>query len=174
MKYKSIIFIIATSILAIAPLTNAIAQFANTDAGPQTGLPRSSLTIQTASGARQFQVELAATPSSREIGMMWRTQIGRTQGMLFSHRDNAPRAFWMKNTLIPLDIIYIRQNGTIARIARNAQPLNLAPIPSGEPVSAVLEIGGGEADRQNIREGNRVIHPIFHNVPTAQKHKKRR
>ena len=147
---------------------SAFAQYANTEAGPQTGLPKSTLSVKTTSGSRIFTVELANTYSSREIGMMWRQSIGRTEGMLFNHPDIAPRAYWMKNTLIPLDIIYIGANGRIVRIVRNAQPLTLTPIPSGFPAKAVLEIGGGEALRQGIREGDIVTHSIFSNTKAAK------
>lgn len=174
-KFTQIIrsFVIATfaSVFLLGFVPTAFAQYANTESGPQTGLPKSTLSIKTASGVRTFRVELADTYASREIGMMWRTSLGRTEGMLFNHPDVAPRAFWMKNTLIPLDIIYIGANGRIVRIARNAQPLTLTPIPSGVPAKAVLEIGGGEAVRQGIREGDVVTHSIFSNTSAASSKK---
>lgn len=160
---------ISIGILSIKP---ANAQYANTNAGPQTGLAKSNLIVQTSNGPRNFRVELANTHISREIGMMWRQSVGRTEGMLFSFPDEAPRAFWMKNTLISLDIIYIRANGRIVKIARNAQPLTLTPIPSGAPAMAVLEIGGGEAARQGIREGDLVRHSIFRNNAVSVPQKK--
>ena len=80
------------------------------------------------------------------------------RGMIFPYDPPQEIAFWMKNTLIPLDIIYIRANGTIARIV-NAQPMDITPLPSGEPVALVLEIGGGRAAQLGIKEGDIVSWP---------------
>ncbi|KAF0186201.1 MAG: hypothetical protein FD163_869 [Hyphomonadaceae bacterium] len=152
----------------------ASAQFANTQAGPQTGLAKSRLTIATPNGVRTFTVELANTANSREIGMMWRAHVGRGEGMLFQFPTAQRMSFWMKNTMIPLDIIYIRANGTISQINRNAVPFSLTPIPGREPCIAVLEIGGGEAARQGLAVGQVIRHPIFRNVAPAVVRKKRR
>lgn len=128
---------------------------------PQSGLKVEQLVIETPDGTRPFDVEIADTEPSRTLGMMWRTSIGRGHGMLFLFDDNAPRAFWMENTLVSLDLIYIRSDGTIARINADAVPRSRALLPSGEPVVAVLEIGGGEARRQGIAAGQKVRHPFF-------------
>lgn len=167
------IFAFVLAAFALAYGAPTYAQFANTENGPQTGLPKSVLTINTPRGVRRFNVELANTAASREIGMMWRTSVGHHEGMLFQFPVVARLAFWMKNTMIPLDIIYIRPDGTISQINANAQPFDLTPIPSREPISGVLEIAGGEAARQNIAEGQVVIHPFFHNVPPPIAKKKR-
>lgn len=164
--------IFGTFFLAVA--MPAAAQFANTEAGPQTGLAKSRLTIATPSGIRTFTVELANTPNSREIGMMWRTNVGRSEGMLFQFPAAHRLSFWMKNTMIPLDIIYVRADGRILQINRNAEPFSLTPIPSREPAIAVLEIGGGESDRQGIAVGQTIRHAIFHNLAPAVVRKKRR
>jgi uncharacterized membrane protein (UPF0127 family) len=87
---------------------------------------------------------------------MFRTVLKRSHGMLFPFDAPRPAAFWMKNTLISLDLIFIRADGTIARIAAEAKPESLDLIQSGEPVAAVLEIGAGEAARLGIAEGDRV------------------
>lgn len=158
----------------LAVAVPATAQFANTEAGPQTGLAKSRLTIATPGGVRTFTVELANTPNSREIGMMWRGHVGRSEGMLFQFPAAQRLSFWMKNTMIPLDIIYIRANGTISQINRNAVPFSLTPIPGHEPTIACLEIGGGEAERQGIAVGQIVRHPIFRNVAAPAVRKKRR
>jgi|APTNR8051073442_1049403.scaffolds.fasta_scaffold05033_1 hypothetical protein len=171
-----IISIFAAAVFAVfcfATSLPAAAQFANTEAGPQTGLPKSRLSIATPAGVRVFTVELAATPTSREIGMMWRTHVARNEGMLF-HFPTAHRlSFWMKNTMIPLDIIYVRADGTISQINRNAVPFSLTPIPGRELCTAVLEIGGGEAARQGIAVGQTMRHPIFRNVQQQVARKKR-
>ena len=87
---------------------------------------------------------------------MFRTSVAPGAGMLFPMSPPRPASFWMKNTLIPLDLLFIRADGTIARIAANAVPESLALIESGEPVAAVLELAGGEAARQGIAPGDAV------------------
>jgi uncharacterized protein len=122
---------------------------------PQSGLEETALTIRSASGVHRFTVEIARTPEQQQHGMMFRTSLAPDRGMLFPY--DAPRevAFWMKNTLIPLDIIFIRAGGAIARIS-TAVPHSEALVPSGEPIVAVLEIAGGRAAELGIREGDRV------------------
>jgi uncharacterized membrane protein (UPF0127 family) len=122
---------------------------------PQTGLEQIALTIRTAHAIHHFTVEVAATPEQQEVGLMFRRSLPPNHGMIFPYDPPQQVAFWMKNTLIPLDIIYIRQNGTIARIT-NAEAMDLTPLPSGEPVVAVLEIRGGRAKELGIRAGDRV------------------
>lgn len=120
---------------------------------PQTGLAEVPLTIRSQSGTHRFTVEVAATPEQQTHGMMFRTSIGPNEGMLFPYEPAADVGFWMKDTLIPLDLIFIRADGSIARIA-TAQPHDLSPVNSGEPVVAVLEIAGGRAAQLGIREGD--------------------
>lgn len=118
-------------------------------------------TLVTASGNHRISVEIADTPETRETGLMHREELAEDTGMLFDFREIRPVSMWMRNTLIPLDMLFVRENGTIARIARNAVPLDLTPIPSGEPVRYVLEIPGGAADTYGTAEGDRLIHPII-------------
>ena len=119
-----------------------------------------SLEIKSANGAHAFVVETAKTEEDQQRGLMFRTDIPQNGGMLFAPYPpvGPPReaSFWMKNTPSPLDIIFIRPDGTIARIAENTVPQSETPIPSGEPVSAVLEIRGGRALDLGIAEGDRV------------------
>jgi uncharacterized membrane protein (UPF0127 family) len=114
------------------------------------------LTISSKSGVHHFIVEVAATAAEQERGLMFRKSLGPDRGMIFPYEPAQEVAFWMKNTLIPLDMIFIRADGTIARIAANTVPLSLDPVPSLEPVAAVLEIAGGRAAELGIREGDRV------------------
>jgi uncharacterized protein len=122
------------------------------------------LTITGANGATHaFAIEPARTPAEQERGLMFRTDLTDDGGMLFYPypADGGPpreASFWMKNTPSPLDIIFIRQNGTIAKIA-NAVPLDQTPITSGEPVAAVLELKGGRTAALGIGEGDRVTWP---------------
>ncbi|MDO9565079.1 MAG: DUF192 domain-containing protein, partial [Bradyrhizobium sp.] len=103
------------------------------------------LEIVTKSGVHVFSVEMATTDKERETGLMYRKELPDGKGMLFDFSPEQQISMWMKNTYIPLDLIFIRADGTIARIAANAVPEDLSPIPSGEPVAAVLEIVGGGA-----------------------------
>lgn len=130
-------------------------------AGPQSGLRVERLSIATPRGVRAFRVEMADTPRTREIGMMWRTSVPRGTGMLFDFQTPQPVGFWMENTLSSLDLIFIRADGTIANIAASATPLSRAVIPSDGPIVGVLEIGAGEARRLGIRAGQRVNASIF-------------
>jgi uncharacterized protein len=114
------------------------------------------LIIHSANGAHRFTVEVAATPEQQEIGLMFRTSLAENHGMIFPWDSQQPASFWMKNTLIPLDIIFIGVDGRIARIAANAPAMSLDPIPSGVPVSGILELRGGRAAELGIREGDRV------------------
>ncbi len=122
----------------------------------------SSLAIETARGERhRFRVEFAATPQQRAQGLMYRPTLAPDAGMLFDYGREAPVAMWMKNTLIPLDILFIAANGVIVNIAERAVPGSLASIVSARPVRAVLEINGGTAERLGIGPGDRVVHAIF-------------
>lgn len=104
----------------------------------------------------RLQVELATTPAELERGLMFRTSLPEKTGMLFFLPKVMTASFWMKNTLIPLDLLFIRQNGTIAQIHAQAIPEDLTAIRSREPVPYVLEIGGGEAAKLGINEGDHV------------------
>jgi len=119
------------------------------------------LQIVAASGPVAFQVEIADTDASREQGLMFRKNLAPDKGMLFDFKTPRQTAFWMKNTLIPLDILYIAADGRIVSIARNAVPHSEVPIPSGGVVLGVLEIAGGRASELGIYPGDRVKHRIF-------------
>ena len=132
-----------------------MAQAASVDPRAQTGLREVPLTIHSRTGAHAFTVEVAATLQQQETGLMFRRTLAGDRGMIFPYDPPQEVAFWMKNTLIPLDIVYIRADGTIARIV-NAEALDLTPLPSGEPIAVVLEIRGGRAKELGIREGDKV------------------
>ena len=120
------------------------------------GLEQVPLTIRSLSRTHRFTVEVARTPEEQATGLMNRQSLAPDRGMLFPYEPPRSTSFWMKNTLIPLDMIFIRPDGTIARIAANTVPLSLEPVPSLEPVAAVLEIAGGRAAELGILEGDRV------------------
>jgi uncharacterized membrane protein (UPF0127 family) len=118
------------------------------------------VTIESANGAHRFQVEVARTVEQQERGLMFRTNIPADGGMLFAPypADGPPReaSFWMKNTPSPLDILFIRGDGTIARIAENAVPFSEDNLKSGEPVAAVLEVNAGVSAKLGIKAGDKV------------------
>ena len=119
------------------------------------------LEIVTAKGVLAFQVEVARTNEQRTQGLMCRKTLPERGGMLFDFKVDQPVYMWMKNTLIPLDMVFIRADGSIARIAAMTTPLSTETISSGEPVRAVLEIAGGEARRQGLKAGDKIAHPMF-------------
>src|SRR5262249_24035919 len=119
------------------------------------------LEIASKGGVHVFGVEMASTPEEQAKGLMYRRELPEGQGMLFDFHHEQPTSFWMKNTYIPLDMIFIRADGRILRIAENAVPLSEALVPSGGPVRAVLEVNGGTAKKLGIAPGDRVAHPIF-------------
>ena len=117
------------------------------------------LTIRSGGRTHRFVVEVARTPEQQATGMMNRQSVAPDRGMLFPYSPPQPVAFWMKNTLIPLDMIFIGEDGRISRIAENAVPMSLDVVPSVEPVVAVLELGGGRAAALGLKPGDRVEWP---------------
>jgi uncharacterized membrane protein (UPF0127 family) len=113
------------------------------------------LTIHSKNGVHHFTVEVAATPQQQEIGLMFRSSLAGDRGMIFPYEPPQEVSFWMKNTLIPLDIVFIGVGGRIVRIA-NAEAMDLTPLPSGAPVIGVLEIRAGRAKELGIKEGDKV------------------
>ena len=122
---------------------------------PQSGLQQVPLTIRSQGRVHRFTVEVARSEDQQRHGMMFRTSLAPDRGMIFPYDQPQPVAFWMRNTLIPLDMIFIRADGTIARIA-TATPRDETPVPSGEPVVAVLELAGGRAAELGIKPGDKV------------------
>ncbi|MBQ0823038.1 DUF192 domain-containing protein [Microvirga terrae] len=121
-----------------------------------------NLSIATQGGQRQtFRVEVARNDADRAQGLMFRRSMPADQGMLFDFGRVEPVSMWMQNTYLPLDMLFIRADGTIARIAANTEPLSTRTIPSGEPVLSVLELNAGTAAKLGIKPGDRVEHPLF-------------
>lgn len=112
-----------------------------------------------------FQVEVRDTPQGREVGLMHRRSMPENHGMLFDFEREAPVAMWMRNTLIPLDMLFIRADGTVARVAQRTEPMSTRIIPSGEPIRYVLELNGGVTEKLGIGLGDRVRHPSLDDVP---------
>jgi uncharacterized membrane protein (UPF0127 family) len=120
-----------------------------------------SLTIISGEERHVFSIELADTPESRARGLMYRRSMPEDHGMLFDFGRIDMVSMWMRNTYIPLDMLFVRADGSIARIARDTEPLSERPISSGEPVLAVFEINAGISDRLGITAGDRIEHPLF-------------
>jgi uncharacterized protein len=124
----------------------------------------SSLVIDTAKGAQKFTIELAVTPAQHEQGLMFRRELAPDAGMLFIFPELVPAVFWMKNTLIPLDMLFIAADGRIADLHERAVPQSEAHIESKVPVKAVLELNGGTVARLGIKVGDRVHYATFGNA----------
>ena len=120
-----------------------------------------TLEIASKTGVHSFTVEVVATDEERAKGLMFRRELPEGRGMLFDFRRERPVAFWMKNTYVPLDMIFIRADGRILRIAENTQPMSESLVPSGGPVLGVLEVIAGTAKKLGIEPGDRVSYPIF-------------
>ena len=147
--------LLATFALASAVLSGCSAGGASVESAART-VP---LSIKSGAKVHQFTVEVMRTEAEQARGMMFRDTIADKAGMLFPMSPARVASFWMKNTLIPLDMIFIRADGSIARIAAEAVPHSLDPVSSGEPVAAVLEIRGGRAGELGISENDKVIWP---------------
>ena len=133
--------------------------------GPQPQLPREPLTIITRDGKRHaFQVEMALTPQQQTIGLMFRTEVPADGGMLFDWGAERQAQMWMKNTLVPLDMVFIAGDGTIRSIAENTVPRSLANIDARFPVRGTLELAAGATAKLNIRVGDKVENRIFTNA----------
>lgn len=130
-------------------------------AGPVRPAELQTLEIASKNGVHAFSVELAVTEPEREKGLMFRKKLPEGNGMLFDFHREQEVGFWMQNTYIPLDMIFIRGDGRILRIAENTEPLSTRIIPSNGPVRAVLEVIGGTARKFGIAPGDRVASTIF-------------
>lgn len=123
------------------------------------------VTVRTAAGEEfYFNVEMALTRGEHARGLMNRTMLDDSAGMLFVFDGEAQRAFWMKDTLIPLDMLFISKDGTIHHIHPMAKPQDEANISSKGVSKAVLEINGGLSDKLGIKEGDKIIHSVFRNT----------
>jgi uncharacterized membrane protein (UPF0127 family) len=150
MVRRSVLLLALTFFLApLLPATRAAA------------MDKGTLEIATKTGVRVFAIEVAVTDDEREKGLMFRTDVPDGYGMLFDFKQDEMVTMWMKNTLVSLDMIFIRKDGTIARIAENTEIKSERIIPSGEAVRAVLEVAGGTARKYGIAPGDKVGYPIF-------------
>lgn len=121
------------------------------------------LTIETTSGPHIFQVEMAVTPAERGRGLMYRQSMASDAGMLFDFGVDETASMWMQNTYIPLDMIFIKADGTVHRVAADTTPFSTEIISSKGPVRAVLELNAGIAAKIGLKHGDTVRHPMFGN-----------
>lgn len=124
-------------------------------------LPTGTVNVDTGDSTHIFNVEIAQTPEAISEGLMFRTELAPDAGMLFDFGGERQASMWMKNTLIPLDMLFVDGSGTVVSIARNAAPGSLRSLGPGIPVRGVLEIPGGRAKALGIEPGDKVVHPIF-------------
>jgi uncharacterized membrane protein (UPF0127 family) len=136
------------------------------NAADAPSFPRASMTLQRVDGKTfPFDIEVATTPEQETYGLMFRRSLARDAGMLFLWPSDQMVIMWMKNTFIPLDMLYVRHDGTIAKIITNAEPLSLTPLSSDGPVRAVVEINAGEATRRELKPGDKVVFPALTGAP---------
>jgi uncharacterized membrane protein (UPF0127 family) len=126
--------------------------------------PTAALAIESAGGTHKFTVEVATTPAQLEQGLMFRKSLAPDGGMIFDFKTPSMATMWMKNTLIPLDMLFVDTQGRIVNIQERAVPGSLDTIAAAAPVRAVVELNGGTAARLGIRPGDRVLFPIFGNA----------
>lgn len=151
--FRSILIVAAVALIGLAAAPALRAQLAS--------FAKSELTIETASGPHHFSIEVAQTPQQMAQGLMFRRSLPEDAGMLFEFDHLEPASFWMKNTFIPLDMLFIAADGTVADIHERAVPQSLQAINSDGPVLAVLELNGGTVARLAIKRGDRVVNPFF-------------
>jgi len=128
-------------------------------------LPLTLLEIQSGGTIHKFRVEVAETAKQQEIGLMHRTELPADHGMLFAYERPQAMRFWMRNTFIPLDMLFMKGDGRIASIDENVQPHDETPVGPSARMSAQLELPGGTVARLGIKVGDVVRHPFFGNVP---------
>jgi uncharacterized protein len=122
---------------------------------------RESLTLVTAAGEKKIDIEIAESSEEKSMGLMFRTALPDTQGMLFPYLPPQEITMWMRNTYIPLDMVFIRADGIIHRIEVRTEPLSEKVVASSGDVTAVLELAGGASERLGIKAGDTVVHPHF-------------
>jgi uncharacterized membrane protein (UPF0127 family) len=150
-----------------APLAQSAPETQPKEAGSRhaPGPNEERLELITATGVHALDVEIAATPEKQALGLMFRTHLADDKGMLFPHPEPRELSMWMRNTYIPLDMVFIRADGTVHRIEARTEPFSERIISSEGPVSAVLEIAGGAAQRLGLKPGDKVVHPTFGKTP---------
>lgn len=149
--------LLAATLAACSPGAGGASPSATNAVHPESGLEVIPLTVTSASGTHRFKVEVARSAMEQAKGLMFRTKLGPDEGMIFPMNPPREASFWMKNTVISLDLIFVAPDGRIANIAANAVPYDLTPLLSVGQVKAVLEIPGGRAAELGIAPGDKVV-----------------
>jgi uncharacterized protein len=162
---RALLLVVCSGIAGLLVSSNGA--LASGETSPPTGRPQSlpveSLKVITRKGTLRFSVMIARDDKTREIGLMYRRNMKPHEGMIFDFQAPQPVAFWMHDTLIPLDIIFIDPAGKILNIAHNARPMDETPLPSAGPARAVLEINAGLSAHLGIHAGDRIVDDeVFH------------
>jgi len=157
---RAALFLAATALVAACANTPAPTR------DPFPNLPQAEIQVTTAGGAHRFRVWIAADDPSRTQGLMFVREMPADHGMLFIFEVPQPAAFWMKNTYLSLDLVFIDPRGRVLNIARNARPFSLAPIESDGPVIAVLELLAGTASRIGLAPGDHIEVPGLRTAST--------
>ena len=164
---RRLLFTLSMAVLAVIA---AAAGEASAQARGFVTFETSEVVIETRDGERHdFRVELAVNQRQRMQGLMYRSKLAPGAGMLFDYGRETPIAMWMKNTIVPLDMLFIGADGVIVNIAERTVPGSLAPIPSDGPVRAVLEVNAGTTARLGIKPGDRILHRIFQDTPSPRR-----
>ncbi|MGE4373117.1 MAG: DUF192 domain-containing protein [Xanthobacter sp.] len=160
----SLLATITSFSLALAPALAPLPAYAEAPLNHNSQMlsPLEPLEVITNKGIIVLEMEVARTDEERTRGLMYRKSLPERHGMMFDFGHDQPIYMWMKNTYIPLDMLFIRSDGTIVRIEEMTTPFSTRTIPSGEPAQAVIELAGGSARRLGIAPGDKVSHPIFH------------
>ncbi len=155
--------LIAFSLAACSPDSQSAAASAASpaesrgDVHPESGLPVVDLAIHGSGSPHRFRVEVATSSAQQAKGLMFRTAMGADEGMIFPMSPPRMASFWMRNTVIPLDLLFVGPDQRVINIAANAVPYSEAPLQSDAPVSAVLELNGGRAAQLGIEPGDKVV-----------------
>ncbi|MEM8972968.1 MAG: DUF192 domain-containing protein [Pseudomonadota bacterium] len=120
-----------------------------------------TLTIVSSGKSHRFKIEVAETEQQKSLGLMFRKSLDAGSGMLFPYRQPQELTMWMRNTYIPLDMVFIKSDGTVHRIAENTEPFSEEIVASKGSVSAVLELAGGVTRKLGIKAGDKVVHRHF-------------
>jgi uncharacterized protein len=157
----ALLIAVCAALLPATPQVTAAQMPAVADFQPEQlrGFARDTLVVQRNNGRDQFNIWLADTPAQQQQGLMWIQQLPADYGMLFLLPEPRGMSMWMKNTYVPLDMVFFDDRGRILRIHENAVPLSEAIIQSGAEVAGVLEILAGEAKRRGMQTGDRLLHP---------------
>lgn len=155
----ALLAVLAPGLAASEPLKRA------ESAATKAHVATERLEIVSATGTHAFDVEIATTAQQQALGLMYRTSLAADKGMLFQNGKEREITMWMKNTYIPLDMVFIRADGTVHRIAARTEPFSERMIASQGNVSAVLEIAGGRAEQLGLKPGDKVRHRLFNATP---------